>query len=222
MAQARCRALLFDLDGVLVDSTECVTRTWQRWADAHGLRVDQILAVAHGRRTIDTVRLVAPHLAADAEVAALAATEEHETDGVYEVPGARDLLHALPRNTWAVITAGVKPVASLRISHTGLPEPEVLVTAEDLERGKPDPEGFLMAAGRLGASPRDCIVVEDSPAGLEAAHRAGMQAIAMATTHASEQLQQGTWGVRALTQLRVSPHAAGLDVEVERPLWGPG
>jgi sugar-phosphatase len=96
-----CDALLFDLDGVLVDSAEVVERTWRRWAARHGLDADEVVRVAHGRRTIETVRLLAPGAVADDEVAALAASESTETDGVYEVPGARELLAGLPTDTWA-------------------------------------------------------------------------------------------------------------------------
>lgn len=214
-----CRALLFDLDGVLVDSTECVTRTWRRWAQANGVNPETILGVAHGRRTMDTLRLVAPHLATEAEVAGLAQSEAHETAGVYEVPGARALLQALPPAAWAVITAGIWSVATLRLRHTNLPEPVVLITAEDLHRGKPDPEGYLAAAARLGVPPKDCVVVEDAPAGLDAARAAGMRAVALTTTHAAEQLTAATWGLRFLSQLRATPFGAELRLELQDPLW---
>jgi sugar-phosphatase len=219
MPSTSCRALLFDLDGVLVDSTECVTRTWRRWAQANGLNPDTILAIAHGRRTIDTLGLVAPHLASEAEVARLADSEAHETAGVYEVPGARALLQALPRTAWAVITAGVRPVARLRLRHTNLPEPMVLITAEDLHHGKPDPEGYLAAAARLNVPPRDCVVVEDAPAGLEAARAAGMRGVALTTTHSAEQLMTATFGLRSLAQLRATPLGAELRLEFQDPLW---
>jgi len=219
MPNAVCRALLFDLDGVLVDSTECVTRTWRRWAQAHDLNPEKILLVAHGRRTIDTVRLVAPHLAAEAEVATLAHSEAHETAGIYEVPGARALLQALPRTAWAVITAGIRPVARLRLRHTGLPEPSVLITADDLHHGKPDPEGYLAAAVRLDVLPADCVVVEDAPAGLDAAQAAGMRSIALTTTHTAEQLSAATWGLRSLSQLRAIAIGTELRLEFQDPLW---
>jgi len=219
MPSTSCRALLFDLDGVLVDSTECVTRTWRRWAQANGLDPETILAVAHGRRTIDTVRLVAPHLAAEAEVATLAQSEAHVTAGVYEVPGARALLLGLPPTAWAVITAGIRPVATLRLRHTGLPEPLVLITAEDLSHGKPDPEGYLAAAARLAVPPPDCVVVEDAPAGLEAAPAAGMRAIALTTTHSAKQLSAATWGLRSLSQLRAIPQGPEVQLEFENPVW---
>ncbi len=148
-AELSCAALLFDLDGVLVDSAEVVERTWRRWAARHGLDPAEVVRVAHGRRTIETVRLLAPQLAADDEVAALAASESTETDGVYEVPGARELLSSLPSGSWAVVTSGIRPVAELRIRHTRLPTPPVLVPADEVRHGKPHPEGYLQAAERL-------------------------------------------------------------------------
>jgi sugar-phosphatase len=175
-----CDALLFDLDGVLVDSAQVVERTWRRWAARHGLDADDVIRLAHGRRTIETVRLLAPHAMAEDEVAALAASESTETDGVYEVPGARALLASLPEGSWAIVTSGVRPVAELRIRHTRLPMPRVLVTADQVRHGKPHQEGYLTAAARLGVNPARCIVVEDTPPGIEAAHAGGMRAIGVA------------------------------------------
>lgn len=119
----RCEAVLFDLDGVLVDSTACVEETWRRWAADHGLDPAAVIAEAHGRRSIDTIRRVAPQLAAEQEVAALAARESTTTEGVYEVPGAHSLLERLPAERWAIVTSGIRSVASLRIAHTRLPFP---------------------------------------------------------------------------------------------------
>jgi mannitol-1-/sugar-/sorbitol-6-phosphatase len=204
-----CDAVLFDLDGVLVDSAEIVERTWRLWAARHGLDPAGVISAAHGRRTIETVRLIAPHLAADDEVAALAATESTETDGVYEVPGARELLESLPPRSWAVVTSGIRPVAELRLRHTRLPTPPVLVTADQVRHGKPHPEGYLTAAARLGVDPARCIVVEDTPPGIEAAHAGGMRVIAVASTYEAEALAAADAVVPALSWLRVERSAAG-------------
>jgi sugar-phosphatase len=198
-----CDAVLFDLDGVLVDSTEVVKRTWRQWAARHGLDPDAVIHAAHGRRTIETVRLVAPHLAASDEVAALAASESTETDGVYEVPGARELLQSLPARSWAVVTSGIRPVAELRMRHTHLPTPPVLVTADQVQHGKPHPEGYLTAALRLGVDPTRCIVVEDTPPGIEAAHAARMRVVAVASTYDPPALEGADAVVPALSQLAV-------------------
>jgi mannitol-1-/sugar-/sorbitol-6-phosphatase len=212
-----CDAVLFDLDGVLVDSAVVVERTWRRWAARHSLDPLHVIRTAHGRRTIETVRLLAPQLAADDEVAALAASESTETDGVYEVPGARALLASLPRRSWAVVTSGIRPVAELRMQHVGLPTPPVLVTADQVRHGKPHPEGFLTAAARLGVDPVRCVVVEDAPPGIEAAHAAGMRVIAIASTYDAEALAAADAVVPALASLRIesSPSGAGLHLAVE-------
>ena len=180
--------ILFDLDGVLVDSTECVERSWRTWAASRGLDPERVMQVAHGRRTIETVALVAPHLSVADEVAALEGVEAQTTEGVYEIPGARKLLERLPLDAWAIVTSGVRTVATLRIRHTGLPMPRVLVCADEITRGKPDPEGYLTAAARLGRAPADCVVIEDTPPGLEAARAAGMRSIGVAGTYPASAL----------------------------------
>jgi len=183
-----CRAILFDLDGVLVDSAERVEKTWREWAARHRLDAELVIAAAHGRRTVETVALVAPGLSADDELRALETSEATNSDGVYEIAGARELLQRLPPKRWAVVTSGIRAVAEFRIQYTGLPTPAVMICAEEISRGKPDPEGYLAAAGRLGFWPADCIVIEDAPPGIEAAKAAGMRAIGIATTYPSERL----------------------------------
>lgn len=205
-----CAAVLFDLDGVLVDSAEVVERTWRRWAARHGLDPADVIRAAHGRRTIETVRLLAPHLAADEEVATLAASESTETDGLYEVPGARELLESLPPRSWAVVTSGIRPVAELRLRHTRLPTPPVLVTADQVRHGKPHPEGYLTAAARLGVDPARCVVVEDTPAGIEAAHAGGMRVVAIASTYEAEALVAADAVVPALAWLRIGTSSVDI------------
>jgi mannitol-1-/sugar-/sorbitol-6-phosphatase len=203
MRSLRCKAILFDLDGVLVNSAELVERTWRVWASRHQLDAEKVIAVAHGRRTVETVRILAPHLAVDAEVAALESSEIITSEGVYEIPGARELLVLLSPETWAVVTSGIRAVAEFRIRLTGLPMPSVMICAEDLSRGKPDPEGYLTAAMRLGQLPKDCVVIEDAPAGIEAAHNAGMCVIAIAATYPADQLRAADLVVELLTDLSV-------------------
>ena len=168
-----CRAILFDLDGVLVDSAECVERTWRKWATDHRVDPERVIAVAHGRRTIETVRMVAPQLSAEAELATLAASESTTSEGIYEIDGARELLEQLPAAKWAVVTSGIRAVAEFRLRYARLPVPGVMICADEITRGKPDPEGYLTAASRLGYSSVDCLVIEDAPAGIESARGAG-------------------------------------------------
>jgi hypothetical protein len=136
-ASLRCRALLFDLDGVLADSTASVEHHWRAWAERHGLDPDALLQVVHGRRAIDTIRDVAPTLDAEAELAALVAAEAGDTAGVTASPGAAALLPRLPAGAWAVVTSGVRAVALARLQAGGLPLPPLLVPADEITRGSP-------------------------------------------------------------------------------------
>jgi sugar-phosphatase len=207
-------ALLFDLDGVLVDSAECVRRVCTEWALRVGVDPQFLLSVGQGRRAQDTVRKVAPHLDADAEAATLVAIEATTTEGIHPVPGAETLLTSLPPNTWAVVTSGTLAVATLRLRHVGLPIPQTLITADDVQRGKPDPEGYLAAAAALGRAPVDCVVIEDAPAGIEAARAAGMRSIAIAGTFPPSELGRADVILERLERLRVesSPEAPRLHV----------
>ena len=209
-----CSAILFDLDGVLVDSAACVENTWRQWAVRHGLDANHVISVAHGRRTIETVQMLAPHLMATNEAAVLAASESQTTEGVFEVPGARELLASLPRRRWAIVTSGIRAVATLRIRHTGLPIPDVLVCADEIEHGKPHPEGYLTAATRLGLDPASCVVMEDAPAGLEAARAGGMRAVGIEGTYAADALTHADHVVRRLSDLTMAYRADVDRIEI--------
>ena len=218
MRSLHCKAILFDLDGVLVNSAELVERTWRVWAARHQLDFEKVIAVAHGRRTVETVRILAPQLNVEAEVAALESGEAVTSDGIYEIAGARELLEMLPADRWAIVTSGIRAIAEFRIRHTGLPMPSVMICAEDLSRGKPDPEGYLSAALRLGRASKDCIVIEDAPAGIEAAHNAGMRVIAIAATYPADQLSGADLVVERLTDLTAvwNPNQGVIEVSGRR------
>ena len=213
----RCRAVLFDLDGVLVDSTECVERTWREWATRHDLDPERVISMAHGRRAIETVRLIAPELSADAELTALANSEATTSEGVYEIAGARELLASLPAGSWAIVTSGIRAVAEFRLRYTGLPVPPVMVCADEITRGKPDPEGYLRAAARLGRSPAECIVIEDTPAGIDAAHAGGMRALAIATTYPRSHLTSADAIAFRLTGLAVVTNGDEIQINIPAP-----
>jgi sugar-phosphatase len=171
------RVVLFDCDGVLVDSDASVTSAWSRWADEHGLPAEDVLAVVHGRRSADTVASFVP---ASERAAALARIDRYEVEAaldVQAVPGASELLASCPPEVWAVVTSGRRELALARLAAAGLPTPAVLVTADDVRRGKPDPEGYLAAAAGLRADPRTAVVVEDSPDGIRAARDAAVGAV---------------------------------------------
>ena len=211
-----CKAILFDLDGVLVDSAECVERTWRAWAIRNHLDPETVIEAAHGRRTLETVRMVAPHLSAEAELDTLAASESTTCEGIYEIEGAREMLEMLAADRWAVVTSGIRAVAEFRLRHTRLPSPRVMICADEIERGKPDPEGYLTAAFRLGYSAADCLVIEDAPAGIESARAAGMRVIAIATTYPAERLDTADEVVARLTDLRVRRDGGDIRIEPRR------
>lgn len=171
-------ALLFDMDGTLVDSTAISERIWRAWSTEQGVDVEAVLAYSQGRRTLDTTRRFAVSeeiaLAAAAQIEAL---EIAADDGTIAIEGAKALLGRLPAHRWAVVTSAGRGLASRRLAAAGLPIPEILITAGDVATGKPDPEGYLLAAKRLGVTPENCIVFEDTFAGHEAARRAGMRSI---------------------------------------------
>jgi sugar-phosphatase len=187
MKRFHCRAILFDLDGVLVDSTRYIEEQWRGWALSKGLAPEPFLRVCHGRRAVETIRLAAPHLDAEAEVAAFVPPASDDTP-LAAVDGAAKLLESVPPDSWAVATSGLRAGAIDRLRRAGLPIPRVLIGAEDVLHGKPSPDVYLKAAESLGVAPADCVVLEDAPAGIEAARAAGMRVIALTTTHPLEQL----------------------------------
>ncbi|MFG1845240.1 HAD-IA family hydrolase [Micromonospora carbonacea] len=204
----RCAAVLFDMDGTLVDSHACVEWKWRTWCAGHGIDADALLVVAHGRPQAETVRIVAPELDTERELDHLTRLEEGCTTGIVEVPGASALLDALPAGTWAVVTSAWRRLLRIRMGCAGLPLPAVTVTADDPVDGKPSPHGYLSAAARLGVRPADCVVVEDTPVGLAAGQAAGMRTIALATTFPADRLPAGLV-VPDLTQVRLHRPGGG-------------
>ena len=180
--------LLFDLDGTLVDSRAVVERQWRRLCERLGLDFAELLAVLHGVRSADVIRAFAPDADVEAEAAALDAAEQEDTEGLEVVLGAPELLARLAPGSWAVVTSGHRTLAEGRLRAVGLPVPAVMVCGDEVENGKPDPEGYLTAAKLLGAAPVSCVVVEDAPAGVQAARAAGMRVIGITTTHPASAL----------------------------------
>ena len=210
--ELRCKALLFDLDGVLVDSQAVVDRTWRRWAERHRLDADAIIKAAHGRRTSDTLKDVAPHLSFEQEVEWLDATELDDVEGLRVVPGASRLLADLPPNRWAIVTSCGRALAQRRLTSVGLPVPEVLVVSEDVKRGKPAPDGYRLAATRLGIDPADCVVFEDAPAGAAAARAAGARVIGLVTTYLAADLGDTETTIPDFTNLHVGTDHDGFSL----------
>ena len=195
------RAVLSDLDGVLVDSAAVIEQTWRGFADRHGLDPDEVVAAGHGRRSIDLIRLVAPHLDAEIEAANVEREEIAQTTGLRPLPGARELVDAVPAERFAIVTSGSRALALARLRAAGLPVPAVLVTAEEVDDGKPHPAGYLRAAELLGVDPAHSVVLEDAPAGVEARRAAGMTVIAVLTTNEASALTRAHSRVRDLRAL---------------------
>jgi mannitol-1-/sugar-/sorbitol-6-phosphatase len=211
----RGEALLSDLDGVLVDSTDAVTLAWRWWAERRGVDTAAVVAVAHGVRAAETIARFAPDADIDAEVAALEAVEQRLVGRSRPVPGARSMLAQVPGERLAIVTSGSLGVATARLHTVGLTAPPVLVTADDVERGKPDPQGYLAAAAALGVSADRCLAVEDAPAGVDAAVRAGATVVAVTTSHAAEELAQAHLTVPDPGHLDITVTAGGgLEVRV--------
>ncbi len=206
MTQIACHAFLFDLDGVLIDSTPAVIRVWSRWAIARGFDPAEVVRTAHGRPSISTIRDYLPNADYEAENSIVESGELADLDGVVPLPGARELLNALPADRWTIVTSCTRPLATVRLRAAGLPIPERLVTCDDVKNGKPDPEPYLKGASLLGVPARDCIVVEDAPAGIRAGKAAGARVIACRTTAPESELTAGgaDWIVENCQSISVS------------------
>ena len=212
-----CSAILFDLDGVLCDSTKAVDREWREWAQRKGVDGEAIMAIAHGVRTIEVIRRVAPHLDAEAEAAAIENHEAFDQRGVTVMPGAMGLVKSIPAERWGVVTSGSRLLAEHRLPHCGLPIPKILVTSDDVVNGKPHPEPYLKGAAGLGFKPGECLVIEDAPAGIASAQAGGMKVVGIASTYSASKLKAADAVIQNFEELWVEVREGRLMVAV-----GPG
>jgi sugar-phosphatase len=183
------QAFLFDMDGTLITSTAAAERVWSRWAGRHGLDLEAFIPTIHGVRAIDTIRRQnLPGIDLNAEAAWVERGEIEDVEGVAPIPGAVEFVKRLPPDRWAVVTSASIPLAKARLKAAGVEPPRIMITAEDVERGKPDPAGYLKAAEALGFAIADCLVFEDAEAGIQAGEAAGADVIAVtaARTHPLE------------------------------------
>jgi sugar-phosphatase len=215
MSQIHCAALLFDMDGVLINSTPAVERVWRRWAIEHGFDPDEVVARAHGRPSLATVREFLPNVDHEAENREVERGEIADLEGVVPLPGALDLLASLPEDRWTIVTSCTRPLAEVRIRAAGLPLPKKLITSNDITHGKPYPEPYLKGAFVLGFPPEQCIVIEDVPAGVRAGKAAGARVIAFKTTVQEYSLQDAgaDWVLNNCADIRLRD--AGRDLKLE-------
>jgi len=189
MVELALSGLLFDLDGVLIDSTPAVARVWTRWALAHGFDPEDTVRRAHGRPSLTTIRELLPNADARVENVLVERGEIEDTEGVVPLPGAREFLTSLPDGIWAIVTSCTRALAETRLKAAALPVPRRLVTSDDVKLGKPNPEPYIRGAAMLGVPPQNCIVFEDAPAGVRAGKGAGAIVMAFTTTSSEEELE---------------------------------
>jgi sugar-phosphatase len=214
MTQVRCSALLFDMDGVLIDSTPAVARVWHKWAIERGFNPKEVVSRAHGRPSLTTVREYLPDADHEAENREVERREIEDLEGVVPLPGSVDLLASLPEDRWTIVTSCTRALAEVRLRAAGLPIPRGMVTSNDVTNGKPHPEPYSKAATLLGFPPTDCIVIEDAPAGVHAGKAAGARVIAFTTTvQPSDLLRAGAdWILENCAGVRVPDARQGLSL----------
>jgi sugar-phosphatase len=217
MEKIVCEGILFDLDGVLVDSTPAVARVWAWWAKQHGFDPEDTVRRAHGRPSISTIRELLPNADHAYEDREVERREIEDVKGVVPLPGALELLQALPLDRWAIVTSCTRKLAFVRIRAAGLPEPKFIVTSSDITKGKPDPEPYLKGAQALSFHPQACVVIEDAPAGIRSGKSTGAQIIALQTTEGDQLLRAAgaDYIVKDCAAIRLDKTALGASLSLE-------
>ena len=206
MGKIDCQGLLFDLDGVLVDSTPAVARVWTIWARKHGFDPEETVRKAHGRPSLATIRELLPNADHQQENALVERMEIEDVSDVVPLPGTLELLGSLPAERWTVVTSCTRALALVRLQVAGLPVPQKMVTSTDIVNGKPHPEPYLKGAGLLGVAPQDCVVFEDAPAGIRSGKAAESRVVAFQTTESDDRLRLAgaDWIVKDASAVRVA------------------
>jgi sugar-phosphatase len=203
------RGILFDMDGVLISSTGADERCWLQWAKHHGMEGTFALQSTHGRRALDTLRALRPDLDPVIEQRRLEDYDAEDHSGLIILPGVETLLASLPADRWTIVTSATTRLLEGRLNYARLPIPAVLVAAERVANGKPHPEPYLTGAKLLGFSPADCLVIEDSPAGIASGKAAGCKVLAVLSSHTQAELTGADWFVASLEQVSVSAQQDG-------------
>jgi sugar-phosphatase len=219
MTEIQCAALLFDMDGVLINSTPAVARVWRRWAIERGFNPEEVVARAHGRPSLTTVREYLPNADHEAENKEVERREIEDLEGVIPLPGALELLASLPPDRWTIVTSCTRPLAEVRIKAAGLPLPKKLITSNDITHGKPNPEPYLKGAAILGFPSAECIVLEDVPAGVRSGKSAGSRVVAFTTTVGKPELLAAgaDWVLGGCADIRLLGRNGGLKLSFIRP-----
>jgi sugar-phosphatase len=206
------KGLLFDMDGVLISSIGSVRRSWRKWAKIYGIPDADNYEVPHGMRAIEIVKSLRPDIDPEEGLKVVEDIEVDDTDDLKVLPGVKVLLESLPADRWAIVTSATKRLTVERLNVAGLPLPERLITADMVERGKPDPEPYMRGAVLLGFSSAECVVVEDAPSGVGAGKAAGSRVLGVIGTHTLEELHQADWVVDSLEGLKVVSSSGGLEL----------
>jgi sugar-phosphatase len=206
------KGILFDMDGVLVSSIGSVVRCWRRWAEIYGVPNAESYEVPHGKRAIDIVKMLRPDIDPIEGLRVIEDMEMEDTADLMVLPGVKALLESLPPERWAIVTSATRRLLLGRLKAAGLPLPERIISADMVERGKPDPEPYRRGAALLGLKPKECVVVEDAPSGLGAGVAAGCRVLGVLGTHSIEELQGADWIVPSLERLAVRADADGLEL----------
>lgn len=210
--QVGTQGLLFDMDGVLISSIGSVERCWARWADHYGVDRERAVAITHGRRAIETVRTLRPDIDAEEGLRVIEDMEMLDMDDLVVLPGVAKLLAALPASRWTIVTSATTRLMTARLSHAGLPLPARMITGDMVAHGKPHPEPYMRGAEILGFAPKDCIVVEDAPAGVGAGKAAGSRVLAVLGSYPIDQLQEAEWVIPSLEQMGFEATSVGLNL----------
>ena len=214
-----CQALLFDMDGVLINSMPAVERVWRLWAVERGFDPDAVVRMAHGRPSLSTIRDLLPHADHEQENREVERREMVDVGGVVPLTGAVELLQSLPAHRWAIVTSCTRPLALVRLAAAGLPMPGLLITSTDVTHGKPHPEPYLAGAAGLGFRADQCIVLEDVPAGIRAGKASGARVLGFTTTCAPQELLTAgaDWTLEGCARIRFlsESETSGMQLLVE-------
>ena len=213
--QIACKAILFDMDGILISSIGSVERSWTKWATMRGIDAAYAIKMAHGCRSIETVAKLRPDLDAEEENQLIEQMEIDDTEGIEALPGALALLASLPPDRWAVVTSATAPLARVRLAAGGIPIPKRIVAAEDVAEGKPNPAPYLAGARLLGFAPSECVVFEDAESGSKAGRAAGCTVIATTFSHTIEQLSAAHYLIPDLTHITAEKVQGGEAISLK-------